>query len=320
MITSRHLLLAAAVLVAASSSAFSQTIEDEVDSYIDCAQTLDAGAESSALDVLSNCLDDREPTSVADINSYGFHAETAKPDSKWHGLIELYFWVPIAMSGTANLPDGSGGSSASQRSLAQRGDSNPVSLDGVSGYLIPLRLDFRKGRWGFHLEFMVADLDLKGSLLGRLDIPFDLELSFSFIDVAVSYSPVLPTPGEQPWLVQIFAGARFVDMEQKLSIGDPISLKETENYVEPLIGAYFGYEFNAAWALVFRIDFSGFGVGSDLTYNLQLGAAWRFGAKKHWMLSFGWRAMGLDFDAGGNDAHHVDIHFNGPFLAIGWTY
>jgi len=320
MVIHRHLLFAAVSLFALSSAAFSQTVEDEVDSYLDRARTLDAGAESLALDVLSNCLDDREPSSVAEISAYGFHAETTKPDSKWHGVIDLYFWIPIAASGSANVPSGPGGSSTPQRSLAQVGDSNPVSVDGVSGYLIPLRLHFRKGHWGVHLDFMVADLDLKGSLLGRLDVPFDLELNFSFIDVAVTYSPVLPAPGEQPWLVQIFAGARFVDMEQELSIGDPIRLKRSENYVDPLIGAYFGYEFSAAWAIIFRLDFSGFGVGSELTYNFQLGAVWRFGKKKHGALGFGWRAMGIDFDGGGDDARHVDIHFNGPFVAIGWTY
>ena len=58
-----------------------------------------------------------------------------------------------------------------------------------------------------------------------------------------------------------------------------------------------------------------------MTYNFQLGAMWRFGKKKDWGLSFGWRYMSIDFEASGIvDQHKVDIAVHGPFIAIAWGF
>jgi len=247
-----------------------------------------------------------------------FHAAADKPASKWHGLIEIYVFLPLFSSGSSTVPGSSSSNASAQRDVVQVGGGDAVDVDDVSGWAIPFRFHIHRGVWGLNVEFMYADLDLKGDLLGQLGIPFNLDLRFSFVDLAATWTPLFPEPGKQPWLTQLFLGARFVNLSQELSVGSAARQKESEDDVAPLIGGYFGYSFTEAWSLLARIDF---GLSSNFTYNVQLGAAWRFGKTHHWTLAFGWRVMGINFESGsGNDLHKVDLTLNGPFLAFGWVF
>ena len=167
---------------------------------------------------------------------------------------------------------------------------------------------------------MYGDLDLDATIGSRVGVPIALGLQFSFVDLAATYMPLLPQGTEQPWLVQVFLGARFLYFEQRLTIGSLPSVNKSESYVEPLIGAYFGYELSERWVLLLRLDASGF-VSSDFTYNVQFGATWLFGSRRQWALSVGWRLMELDFSAGsGSQEHSVDVTLHGPYLALTWRF
>jgi hypothetical protein len=303
------------ILFGLASFAQAGHLDDEIDSLVPEL----VAPKPSTPDWMAQSRADAQERALEQLPAgLSIHAATDKPASKWHGLIEIYAFIPLFGSGSATLPGSSSSNASAQRDVAQVGGGNAVDVDDVSGWIIPFRFHIHRGAWGVNVEFMYADLDLKGDLLGRLGIPFNLDLRFSFVDLAATWTPLYPEPGKQPWLTQLFAGARFVNLSQELSVGSAARQKESESYVAPLVGGYFGYSFTEAWSVLLRVDF---GLSSDFTYNVQLGAAWRFGKTRHWTLGFGWRVMGIKHESGsGSDLQKVDLTLNGPYLAFGWVF
>jgi hypothetical protein len=81
------------------------------------------------------------------------------------------------------------------------------------------------------------------------------------------------------WAVEILGGIRYTrqDMDINVTIGDPgFGGGFDENWVDPIVGARYAtlfardkFFFNA------RGDIGGFGVGADITWNVQGGFGWR---------------------------------------------
>jgi hypothetical protein len=311
----RHLtsLLSLLVFFGFASVVQADNLDDEIDSLVPKLvapkpSTTNWMAQSRA-DAQERALAKMPATQL--IDSVAIHAAADKPAAKWHGLLEIYAFVPLFGSGSASTSGGSSSNSSAQRDVAQvNGGSAVDNIDVHSAWAIPFRFHLRRGAWGINVEFMYADLDLRGNLAGPLGTPAELDTTFSFLDIAATWTPLLPEPGKQPWMIQVFAGARFVNLSQEVKIGNLPSVKDSESEVVPLLGGYFGYSFTEAWSALLRVDF---GISSNLTYNVQLGAVWRFGETRHWSLGFGWRLTGIDYD-------QLDLTMNGPYFALGWIF
>jgi hypothetical protein len=74
-----------------------------------------------------------------------------------------------------------------------------------------------------------------------------------------------------------------------------------------------------AWDFRFRGDLGGFGVGSDLSYQIELLFGWH--ATERFTLAFGWRLLDVDYDSGsGANRFIYDIQQQGPELGFAFHF
>lgn len=116
--------------------------------------------------------------------------------------------------------------------------------------------------------------------------------------------------------VDLMAGGRLTTAKTKLSLSGPVrSLtgKTSETWIDPVIAARFHAPIARDWAIIAYGDIGGFGLASDLTWQLQ-GVA-QFRVSRNWSLEGGWRQYAVDYD---KEGFLYDVKMGGPI--IGATY
>ena len=109
----------------------------------------------------------------------------------------------------------------------------------------------------------------------------------------------------------VLVGFRWVRFESALESPSGQDEENAKSYFDPLIGVRVGAQL-AEWLMVsFRFDAAGFGVGTEMTGNMVLLAAFRVAPTVE--LMGGWRSMALQID---EDRYDLDLKVKGPFLAI----
>ncbi len=89
------------------------------------------------------------------------------------------------------------------------------------------------------------------------------------------------------------------------------TFKDTQQWVDPILGLRFRYDPAANWTLTVFGDVGGFGIGSAADFSWETAGlvAWHFG--EAWSLIGGYRALGVDRNA-------IDLVMHGP--VIGFAY
>lgn len=157
-------------------------------------------------------------------------------------------------------------------------------------------------RWGF-----VADLiwiDMSSTNKNR-----DSKMEFSYLQAELDGYYRVPI-GRQSidWLI----GLRYYDADFELS---PAPMGGDASWVDPIVGARWGWSISERWSLSLRGDVGGFGIGSDLSWQALAIADWQ--PWKHVSFTGGLRALGIDYrDGGGSDFFAYDITMWGPILGV----
>lgn len=103
------------------------------------------------------------------------------------------------------------------------------------------------------------------------------------------------------------ADVRFNNLGQKI--------ENDEDWVDPIIGARYGFNMTEKWHLRLYGDIGGFGVSSDFTWQ-GLGLL-DFQPWKHLAVVAGYRAIGTDYTSGsGTDKFTYDVIVHGPLIGI----
>ena len=68
------------------------------------------------------------------------------------------------------------------------------------------------------------------------------------------------------------------------------------DWVDPWVGTRFNYSISERISILGRIDFAGFGIGSDLTVNAE--AMFGYQMKENMTIYLGYRAIVVDYDRG----------------------
>jgi len=127
--------------------------------------------------------------------------------------------------------------------------------------------------------------------------------------------------------IDALAGVRYFDVESTIDVEmtpgglgllpRSASFHLDEDWFDPIVGARITLAIGEHWMVGVRGDVGGFGVGSDLAWNLVVGAQYRFNHR--FALSFGYRILDIDYDDGsGSDRFVLDAQMRGPF--IGFTF
>jgi hypothetical protein len=114
-------------------------------------------------------------------------------------------------------------------------------------------------------------------------------------------------------IVEPEAGFRFTYLRAELDVrhGGP-SVDESESWVDPIIGSRFAIDLSERWNLSAEGNVGGFGVGSDLAWNVQGFVGYKtslFGVPT--TLAAGYRALHQDYD---HDNFKWDVTMYGPVL------
>jgi hypothetical protein len=182
-----------------------------------------------------------------------------------------------------------------------------------------LGVDVRKGRFGVIFDGVLARQESESDIQ-RVEL--DVTVDSAWLGVAPYYRVVdwtyRQSASGQPlrFVVEPLAGIRYthfrVETDGTGPRGDGRQVDRTENWVDPVVGSRFAVDLADQWQVFGEGDIGGFGVGSDLSWNLQamvgyattiLGRQTTFAA--------GYRALGQDYEK--ND-FVWDVITHGPVL------
>ena len=118
--------------------------------------------------------------------------------------------------------------------------------------------------------------------------------------------------------VDLMAGARITSLKIELELSGPLQTVEresSETKVGPVIASRFRVPLGGKWAAALYGDLGGFGVTSDLSWQL-LGTI-QYEISDHWSAGGGWRYVAAEQNKDGFD---VDLVMSGPFLAFRYRF
>lgn len=92
-----------------------------------------------------------------------------------------------------------------------------------------------------------------------------------------------------------------------------------EDWIDPSIVMRATFPFGEKWQFQARGNVGGFGVGSDLMWQLQVDAVYRHSDR--WQFALGYRVIDVDYDHGsGADRFVYDMTTFGPVLKVGFSF
>ena len=186
-------------------------------------------------------------------------------------------------------------------------------FDSLEGAFIVHFETVYKSQWGFLVDINHLDLESHMSLPMGVSSTVDLNLTLS--EFSGYYRLQRDTHK-----VDFIAGVRYVNMENNVSItGGPTLIDADKDWLDPLIGARWVWEFSDGWSLIARGDIGGFGVGSDFTWQALGIVEWQ--PWKYVSILAGYRALYMDYqDGSGRDYFNFDATIHGPVLGLNFKW
>jgi hypothetical protein len=100
---------------------------------------------------------------------------------------------------------------------------------------------------------------------------------------------------------------------------EEITGEKNKTWYDPILIARLTADIKDKWLFQFRGDVGGFGIGSDLTWQLQGYAGYRF--TKVFQLSAGYRILSTDYSSGEERTQFIfDTNEFGPVIRIGFNF
>jgi len=146
-------------------------------------------------------------------------------------------------------------------------------------------------------------------------------------DVDVDQNTLMLTVGRKwtPQLEALFSLSWFdLSNQLKLTIISPITGNTTvrkasadASWVDPMLGLVYQVPFRDDWRFALRGDVGGFGIGSDLSYQLLATAHWQSSGSVG--VVFGYRLIAFDYEDGRRGARgyeRYDLTEQGPLVGV----
>ncbi len=224
-------------------------------------------------------------------------AQTAPaPASTWQYEITPYFW------------------GAGMKGDVQGGALPKISIDvGISEILDVLdfglmgAFEARKGRWGLLFDLVYMDLSAGGVASrtgpGPIGATATVNANFGMKETVFSAAVAYRTAdGASP--VDVIGGLRYIKLEVDADIHGSffaqtgtVVRSADQDWVDPYVGARIKHAVNDRWSLTGYGDIGGFGLGSDISWQLSAGASYDF--TKSTSGIFGYRIFYADYDKSG---------------------
>jgi hypothetical protein len=149
-------------------------------------------------------------------------------------------------------------------------------------------------------------------------------------DVDIDQFTVMGTLGRVAAPLEVLFSLAYFDLSTKLEVRTtaPVTGEVTTRnagtgaqWIDPLIGLKYSLPFRDAWRLNLRGDVGGFGVGSDLNYQLLGTVAWQ--SQGNVGVVFGYRLIAFDYEDGERGTRQYeryDLTEQGPVVGVTWRF
>lgn len=220
----------------------------------------------------------------------------AEDNGKLQHRISLYLWG-AGLSGNV-------GNKAGGAPVDASFDDIMDNLEG--GLMANYRL--KANKWAFGLDYIYLNIAPASDVP-----PADVDLKQTIIEMSAGYE-INPE-------LEVLAGIRYVDinMSAQLKITPtPPPIKGEDDWVDPIVGLDYRKDLSDKWRFYGRGDVGGFGVGSDLTW--QLAAYFGYMPSKNWNLFAGYRHLDFDYKSDNDKKFFYDMTISGPLLGAGFHF
>jgi len=176
-------------------------------------------------------------------------------------------------------------------------------------------LDVRKGRWGGFVDvsYIKLEPDLDGPPIPPVT-GLDLQLEQVMAKVAGYYRII-----DQPrTTVDLLAGANYTWSKTEIgvsTVAGPATVTSEDSWFDPIIGIRGMHGLSDRIYLRAFAEIGGFGVGSDLSY--QLGAGLGYKINDRFSVEAMYRFMSVDYE---EDSFVYDLDTQGLFLGMGISF
>lgn len=223
-------------------------------------------------------------------------------DGRWHFLVQPFVMFPNMKgeTGVGNLPP-------------VPVDEDPSDIFENLQWGAMLFAEARNDTWAFSSDVLFMDLEA--------DITSGNVIGGGGVDISQIGWELAALRRLSPWF-ELGLGATFnqIDADVVVAIG-PATLSSglEEEWIDPTIVARATFPFGEQWSFEARTNIGGFGVGSDLMWQLQADVAYRH--SERWSFAFGYRFIDVDYDQGSGSGRFIyDMQTFGPVLKLGYRF
>ncbi len=159
--------------------------------------------------------------------------------------------------------------------------------------------------WGLLADVTWMDLAAEGTgPLGNVAVRGETEMLHG--QVSAMWRP----EAQEQVVLDFLGGVRILDLESGLQT-NTLKVSVGETFLDPVLGLRATVPLGAGWQIVTLVDAGGFGIGTDLSYQLLATVGWQMSESVGFGL--GWRQLGIDFD---EPDLAMDVAFSGPLLGM----
>lgn len=222
---------------------------------------------------------------------------TAEEGDAWDfGLAPFYLWA-INIDGDLGLVG---------RTLNAQVDFSDV-WDNLEGVVTARFYGLYRNKIGFLVDFNYLDL---GKEPDSAQTNLAVSLNSKILNAVGMYRLL---DGEH--MVDAVAGIRYIWLEAGVDFNDlGVGLEGDYDWVDPIVGARYIYEFSESWSINLYGDVGGFGVASDISW--QLAGFLYYQPWKHLALVAGYRALYSDYQSSEELAFSYEATIHGPLIGL----
>ena len=166
-------------------------------------------------------------------------------------------------------------------------------------------------------------------------IDLDVEIRQRIYDMRVGYQVFNRELGDPihrskfDWqrrgMIDVFVGGRYFRTEPVITltpiIGDERKISMVDSRIDPFLGLRAGWDMSYRWAIGFRGDIGGFGIGDAAEFSWQAAAEIGFRVSRRVAIVAGYRVLAYDMVTGeGTNRNGTDLNQHGPIIGGGFLF
>ena len=166
----------------------------------------------------------------------------------------------------------------------------------------------QRGKWAYNFDYVY--LNITPTLNAP---PASIDLKETIVEMSVGYAIERE--------LELLAGIRYVDISMNSTLNitpTPPTVTAADDWIDPIVGLDYRTALSDKWRFFGRADVGGFGVGSDLSW--QLAGYFGYMPSKNWNLYAGYRHLDIDYKSDNDKKFFYDIATSGPLIGFGYHF